>query len=158
MKKISQVSEKDCKNVGMRLKEVREYLNMFQEEMANTLGVSPTMYQNYENGRNLLSSAALLKLTEIDPTKLNHSSAKINTHWLLTGVGALQIVNRPEGCFDSKLLSELIENLENVLLKNDWSLTPYSKGSIIARLFAKFSKTGEIDLEELNWMAEHMKV
>lgn len=63
-----------------RLKSIREYFNLNQQEMADSLNLSKTGYWNYENGKRELGSDEFFSLNRI---------YNININWLLTGEGGM---------------------------------------------------------------------
>ena len=48
-----------------RLKEVREYYEMTQEEVANGIGVKRQQYRRYENGENEIKAGHIIKLCKL---------------------------------------------------------------------------------------------
>lgn len=73
--------EKQQAEQGERLKELRKFLRVNQQELAQTLEVTQPFLSSIENGRSALSRHLL--------TNISNHYPDINTNWLLTGVGEM---------------------------------------------------------------------
>ena len=75
------VSQPDARDIGSRLKQVRESLGLTQPEFASRLGLHYQTYRNYEAGDRDATVGVILALTTdgFSPT------------WLLTGVGPKKV-------------------------------------------------------------------
>lgn len=63
-----------------RLKQVREYFNLSQQEMADSLNLSKNGYWYYETGRREIRAEEIFSIIQL---------YNINANWLLTGEGAM---------------------------------------------------------------------
>lgn len=66
---------------GKRLKELRKFLGLNQQQLAQTLEVTQPFLSSIENGKSSLSRNLL--------THISNSYPHINTNWLLTGAGEM---------------------------------------------------------------------
>lgn len=63
--------EIDLKEIGSRLKEVREKLEMSQVELCKKIGLGTTTWNNWELGRRLPSVEYMIKLRRFIPISLD---------------------------------------------------------------------------------------
>ncbi|MDY6367573.1 MAG: helix-turn-helix transcriptional regulator [Clostridia bacterium] len=68
----------------MRLKEIREELNISQKELAEKLKVSPTNVYNYENGRTEPSIDMLIKIADLLNVSIDYLVGRSNENELLS--------------------------------------------------------------------------
>jgi transcriptional regulator with XRE-family HTH domain len=110
------------KDVGMRVKAVRDKLNLKQGAYATKLGISQSFLSYIEKGLRKPSYELLLSLL---------SNFKVNLHWIVTGVGDMFIPDtNPEQQVKEKFsrlfpgvppdqdVLELVKNLEVPIIKN----------------------------------------
>ncbi len=71
---------KGLKYMYKRLKQVREYFNLSQQEMADSLNLSKNGYWYYETGRREIRAEEIFSIIQL---------YNINANWLLTGEGAM---------------------------------------------------------------------
>jgi len=89
--------ERVQKEVGLRLKKLRETLDLSQSKLARLLGVSQSAISKWEAGERDIPTAVLLKLKR----RLN-----VNLDWLLSGEGEMFAISQAE---KSSLTPEIIE-------------------------------------------------
>jgi transcriptional regulator with XRE-family HTH domain len=75
------MSEKHQVEQGKRLKEMRKFLRVNQQELAQALEVTQPFLSSIENGKSALSRNLL--------TNISNGYPQINTNWLLTGAGEM---------------------------------------------------------------------
>ena len=110
------------KEVGLRVKAVRDKLNLKQGAYAKKLGISQSFLSYIEKGQRKPSYELLLSLLSI---------FNVNLHWLVTGVGDMFIMDTsPEKQFKEKFsrvfpgvppdqeVLELVTSLEVPIIKN----------------------------------------
>lgn len=137
----NQTQAKEYQDVGARMKQVREREEWTQALMAKELEISLPMLQNYESGKNLVSSVVLQRLAK----------RGYDVNWILTESGTMKVDNRLSAGYNNDLLSSLIANTEIILFENRWQIMPGDKAAIITKLFARYNQSGGIDAEELKW-------
>lgn len=94
--------------ISLRLKNIREALNISQKNLAELLSISPQALSNYEKNQRDVPNELFTQFAK----KFN-----INLHWLLTGSGSMFITDTPDSgeCPNCKKLQKIIENLESNL-------------------------------------------
>lgn len=75
------MSEKHQVEQGKRLKEMRKFLRVNQQELAQALEVTQPFLSSIENGKSALSRNLL--------TNISNGYPQINTNWLLIGAGEM---------------------------------------------------------------------
>ncbi len=83
------------KNISDRLKEFAKYIGSARR-LSELIGLKPTAFQIYTNGRSLPGALILTKLSELG----------CNINWLLTGEGNMLIVKNEKLDYDSDLFVE----------------------------------------------------
>jgi transcriptional regulator with XRE-family HTH domain len=79
------LDEETKKAVGRRFREFRETIGMKPIDMAKLCKVSPASISNFENGRAVIHTKYLIVLTH---------QLRLNTHWLLTGLGPMRLKDK----------------------------------------------------------------
>jgi transcriptional regulator with XRE-family HTH domain len=77
----------NLKEIGKRIKKVREVLNLTQKELCNIIGIGRAILTKYENG-DLIPSQKFLKLLKYE--------LKVNPNWILTGEGEMFLNDEKE--------------------------------------------------------------
>ena len=77
----------NLKEIGKRIKKVREVLNLTQKELCNIIGIGRAILTKYENG-DLIPSQKFLKLLRYE--------LKVNPNWILTGEGEMFLNDEKE--------------------------------------------------------------
>jgi transcriptional regulator with XRE-family HTH domain len=77
----------NLKEIGKRIKKVREVLNLTQKELCDIIGIGRAILTKYENG-DLIPSQKFLKLLKYE--------LKVNPNWILTGEGEMFLNNEKE--------------------------------------------------------------
>lgn len=144
MENLDKKRNKEYLEVGVRLRRVRSEEDWTQVKMAEKLDISVPMLQNYEAGRNLVSSNLLIQLANM----------KVDINWLLVGDVAPLYSTKKSNIINSEMLVELIEKLEMLIIAEKMSISARDKASLIARLIPKYSDVGKIDTDELCWLAQ----
>jgi transcriptional regulator with XRE-family HTH domain len=88
---------------GKRLKQIRQKLNLSQEEMGKVLGVSKQFLSNIENDRNILNNEKLVKLLQ---------NYNVSINWLLSGEGEMFKKSSKNEDFDKKVELKVTEILD----------------------------------------------
>lgn len=112
----------DIKDVGLRVKAVRDKLNLKQGVYAKKLGISQSFLSYIEKGQRKPSYELLLSLL---------STFNVNLHWLFTGIGDMFIMDTSPGKQLKEQFSrlfpgvppepeilELVKSLEVPIIKN----------------------------------------
>ena len=135
---------KEFQDVGKRLREIRDEEDLTQVEMASKLGISVPMLQNYEAGKNLVSASALVIL----------AGMKVDINWLLAGDVMTKFAVNKADVINPELLTDLIEQLETIVVSKKLVISPKDKALLINRLLPKYNLAEKVDKEELTWLAE----
>jgi transcriptional regulator with XRE-family HTH domain len=77
----------NLKEIGKRIKKVREVLNLTQKELCDIIGIGRAILTKYENG-DLIPSQKFLKLLKYE--------LKVNPNWILTGEGEMFLNDEKE--------------------------------------------------------------
>lgn len=88
--------ERVQKEVGLRLKKLREILDLSQGKLARILGVSQSAVSKWEAGERDIPTAVLLKLKQ---------QLGVNLDWLLSGEG--EIFSPPKG--EGNITPEIVD-------------------------------------------------
>jgi transcriptional regulator with XRE-family HTH domain len=140
MSKLS--TQKSNLEIGKRIAAVRASSGLSQGDFAESLGISPRAYANYERGEREMPVALFKSLCE---------SYSIDPVWLLNGPGE-QPVKVTERRVDSDLLETLISMIEEWLTKNRRTLKPDKKARLIRLAYEHCSERGEVDSAHLKDM------
>lgn len=121
-------------NLNIRIKEIRDFLDLTQEEFGKRIGSARNTIANYENGNRNPSNSVLLSICR---------EFNVNENWLRTGEGEMlnvltrnQIITdflgdviQEDGTFKKRLIEALakmnesgwieLEKLANELIKKD---------------------------------------
>ncbi|MCX7071177.1 MAG: helix-turn-helix transcriptional regulator [Gammaproteobacteria bacterium] len=118
-----------------RLRVGRQRLDMTQRSLSDAAGVPLQTHKQYERG---LRKPGLDALT-------GYLRAGINVNWLLSGDGVALIRDIPAtasvGAFDSRLMLELIEVVEQLLAEHGRELPPPKKAELIVTLYEMFRES-----------------
>lgn len=118
-----------------RLKNIRRFLKLNQEEFANPLGLTQGGYSDVERGKNSISSKMKLNLK---------STYSVNVHWLETGIGEMFAVSIEEENYENDIFKDdhQLRHLENEVkrLKNE-NLQFKTENRLYAELCAAKDKT-----------------
>jgi transcriptional regulator with XRE-family HTH domain len=128
--------------VGRRLAVVRMTSGLRQAEFAESLGLSPRAFGNYERGEREMPVAlyrALLEKFDIDPL------------WLLEGPGDIPI-RSGERRINGELLEVIVNMIEEWLSKYRRTLKPDKKARVIRLAYEHCSEEGQIDSAHLKDM------
>lgn len=128
--------------IGKRLVAVRNAASLGQEAFAESLGLSPRAYANYERGEREIPAAVVRNLYEVHGT---------DPLWLLTGPG-LDPVYAPERRLNLLLLEELIRIVETSLLRAHKALKPEKKARLIRLGYEHCMKAGKVDTGRIREM------
>lgn len=121
--------------IGRRIAAVRATSGLSQNEFAESVGLSPRAYGNYERGEREMPVALFKTLCE---------SYSIDPVWLLMGPG-LEPVRVTTRRIDAALLETLIRMIEEWLIKNRRTLKPDKKARLIRLAYEHCSETGQVD-------------
>lgn len=121
--------------LGERLVAARIAAGLTQNAFAESLGLSPRAYANYERGEREIPATVVRKLYEIHGT---------DPVWLLTGPG-LDPVYVPERRLNLALLEELIRVVETNLQRVHKTLRPDKKARLIRLGYEHCMQTGKVD-------------
>lgn len=121
--------------LGERLAAVRTAVGLSQDAFAESLGLSPRAYANYERGEREIPSAVVRTLYEVHGT---------DPLWLLAGPG-IDPVYAPERQLNLPLLEELIRIVESSLQRAHKTLRPDKKARLIRLGYEHCMQAGEID-------------
>lgn len=121
--------------IGERFKELRIALNMTQEDVANTLGLSRQTISGIEHDRAPLTSQTILVYKAKKPI--------INDDWLRTGAGDMFVNEEDEDAELNAIIEDLIKNGAAPFVRQ--FLRTYSKLSdeskrIVSEFFAAFGE------------------
>lgn len=72
----------DQKETSLRLKEVRENMNLSMRELAQKLNTSSSAISNYENNKNLILSSFLIELSKISNYSIDYILGRSNTKFI----------------------------------------------------------------------------
>lgn len=110
--------------MNTRLKQIRNFLKLNQQEMADNFNVQLVTYRNYEQGKRGLPLELIEKLNE----KLN-----ININWLFTGTGEIFIntscntLIKTDNSKKNEQLEFFYKRFNELLLKNKLDDTKIAK-------------------------------
>jgi transcriptional regulator with XRE-family HTH domain len=136
---MEKITGKNCYGeVGGRLREMRLKLGITQAEMAAKLGVSLPMLQNYESGKHLVSSSALIIIAK---------QKYADIEWLLCG---------DQAGLDwwTETMKNIIEGVETQLEVRQWTMPPDKKASIVYKFLNDSRKYGAFDDQDLKFAVE----
>ena len=85
---------------GQRLKKIRQALNLTQEQMGESLGISKQFYSNIETNRTLLNNEKLVLLLK---------DYDVNLNYLLAGLLPMFNSNKNEDDFELRVKNVLIK-------------------------------------------------
>jgi transcriptional regulator with XRE-family HTH domain len=128
--------------VGARLVSVRVSVDLTQAQMADRLGLTPRAYGSYERGDREIPTMlfrALYKELDIDPI------------WLLDGPGAPPVLSGQRR-IHGDLLEQIVELIEDWLIKNRRALKPEKKARVIRLAYEHCSAKAKIDSAHLKEM------
>jgi len=93
--------------IGLRLKNIRESINLTQKEFGDKINIAMSAVSRYELNDTLPNKDVLNKIVEF---------FNINLHWLLTGNGTMLLTDQPEGeCPNCAELQKVVDKLEGNL-------------------------------------------
>lgn len=72
----------DQKETSLRLKEVRENMNLSMRELAQKLNTSSSAISNYENNKNLILSSFLVELSKISNYSIDYILGRSNIKFI----------------------------------------------------------------------------
>ena len=72
----------DQKETSLRLKEVRENMNLSMRELAQKLNTSSSAISNYENNKNLILSSFLIELSKISNYSIDYILGRGNIKFI----------------------------------------------------------------------------
>ena len=72
----------DQKETSLRLKEVRENMNLSMRELAQKLNTSSSAIRNYENNKNLILSSFLIELSKISNYSIDYILGRSNIKFI----------------------------------------------------------------------------
>ena len=72
----------DQKETSLRLKEVRENMNLSMRELAQKLNTSSSEISNYENNKNLILSSFLIELSKISNYSIDYILGRSNIKFI----------------------------------------------------------------------------
>lgn len=72
----------DQKETSLRLKEVRESMNLSMRELAQKLNTSSSAISNYENNKNLILSSFLIELSKISNYSIDYILGRSNIKFI----------------------------------------------------------------------------
>ena len=72
----------DKKETSLRLKEVRENMNLTMRELAQKLNTSSSAISNYENNKNLILSSFLIELAKISNYSIDYMLGRGNIKFI----------------------------------------------------------------------------
>ena len=72
----------DQKETSLRLKEVRENMNLSMRELAQKLNTSSSAISNYENNKNLILSSFLIELSKISNYSIDYILGRSNIKFI----------------------------------------------------------------------------
>lgn len=121
--------------LGERLVAVRTAAGLTQNTFAESLGLSPRAFANYERGEREIPAAVIRTLYEV------HGTDPI---WLLAGPG-LDPVYAAERRLNLALLEELIRVVETNLQRARKTLKPDKKARLIRLGYEHCMQAGKID-------------
>lgn len=128
--------------IGQRIAAVRASSGLSQNEFAESLGLSPRAYANYERGEREMPVALFKSLCE---------SYRIDPVWLLVGPGE-EPVRVTARRLDGELLEAIVRLIEDWLIKNRRTLKPPKKARLIRLAYEHYSEQGQVDTSHLNDM------
>ena len=120
------IDKKILSEIGHRLAILRKSLRLDQEQMAKTIGIPPSTYRSYEQGRGRLSIDLLIWLAD----------HQFSLNWLLVGQGEMIPATSPEalelarnhlktfGSMNTDLLKFVIETLFEAIAPATPTLPP----------------------------------
>ncbi|WP_292999641.1 helix-turn-helix domain-containing protein [Nevskia sp.] len=121
--------------LAYRLSSVRIALDMSQQDFSLFSGISFSALKKYEAGTRVPGAWPLL----------GYLRAGANIHWVLTGDGPalfseLQSPPKP-GEFDSRLMREVVEIVEQLLAEHRRVLPPAKKAELLVTLYEMFKES-----------------
>ncbi|MBN8736346.1 MAG: helix-turn-helix transcriptional regulator [Xanthomonadales bacterium] len=128
--------------LGARLAAVRAATGLSQNAFAESLGVSPRAYVNYERGEREMPVALFRTLYEI---------RGIDPAWLLVGPEA-EPVRALERQLDLELLEELMRIVEEALRRAHKTLKPAKKARLVGLAYARCIRSGQVNVGEVRDM------
>lgn len=117
-----------------RLAQVREYLELSQEKMADRLGTSLRAYANYERGERAIP---------IDVVRTLYEQCAIDPVWLLTGEGTMLLDRDVRYRLDQRTLDAVMATVERIEKRLDSPLATKKKARLIGLLYEQCRLLGE---------------
>ena len=117
-----------------RLRIGRKRLDMTQQALSDASGIPLQTHKQYERG---------LRKPGLDALE-GYLRAGINANWLLSGEGVVLARDQPvtpSGAFDSQLMQELIEVVEQLLAEHRRELPPPKKAELVVTLYEMFRES-----------------
>lgn len=126
--------------LGLRLAAVRSTTGLSQGDFADTLGISPRAYANYERGEREMPVAlfrALYEVHGIDPL------------WLLVGPGDRPLTAAAR-TIDVELLDRIIQRVDRHLLAARKKIKPDLRMRLLKAAYALSAERGTMDTSALD--------
>jgi len=116
---------------GERLKRVRKDLRLTQPGMAEKLGTAITSYNRYEKEHRVPDIEFINKVVEV---------SGCDAAWLLSGKGGAEApAPAVQHGYNSGLMREIIETIEEIFVKEKRGLPPAKKAELIDLLYEELS-------------------
>ncbi len=134
-------------NIGERLKLLRKRLELSQETLAQTTGVSLVSLKKYEASKAIPGGEALGNLAKTG----------VNLNWLLTGEGKMLLSDVDDETgkpLDTERLARMLAIVEDVLAGRHLQLAPDKKARLVGVLYDRETAPKRGERTELNQLLD----
>ena len=121
-----------------RFKQIREKLNLSQEEMGEAIGITRSGISNIESGKRSVSERHI---------KLLHSAYNINEHWLRTGEG--EMFNPTNTSLDALAEAHNINGLTRAIIEGLITMKPEHQAAFIDLVNIVAAKVRNAEYEQV---------
>lgn len=131
------------RDIGLRLRQVRQHLGFTQEEMAKRINTDAATVQRYELGKSPAKAPPLWEL---------HNKFAVSLDWLFSGVGTMFLRQPDAGLHtpvakDLETLVQIVRAVEVELRDGHLILTPDQKAKLIGHLYEDALGSAEPSVE-----------
>jgi transcriptional regulator with XRE-family HTH domain len=124
--------------VNNRFKQIREKLNLSQEEMGEAIGITRSGISNIESGKRSVSERHI---------KLLRSAYNINEHWLRTGKG--EMFNPTNTSLDALAEAHNINGLTRAIIEGLITMRPEHQAAFIDLVSTVAAKVRNAEYEQV---------
>jgi transcriptional regulator with XRE-family HTH domain len=111
------------KEVGARIKNLRDTMNLSQEAFAEKLSIPTRTYIRYEDGDFIIPADVLTRIADVT----GHTVDRL--------VGSAEAAGQKNVFLNLELMTEIIETVEEIFLEEELYLSPRKKAELIILLY-----------------------